>query len=99
MSNHSEHYFHSTYLDNVFINLIGIIPTLDDRIEIRPLVPSNWTYFIVEDLPYHGALISLVWDQTGSHYTNFNHSPGFLIYSQGLLLHSQASLSPLNLTL
>ncbi|KAF2088362.1 hypothetical protein K490DRAFT_40100 [Saccharata proteae CBS 121410] len=53
-TNHSEHYLHSTYLDNVFTNLIGIIPTLDDRLEMRPLVPDNWTYFAVENLPYHG---------------------------------------------
>ena len=41
-TNHSEHYFHSTYLDNVFTNLLGIIPTLDDRLEMSPLIPSNW---------------------------------------------------------
>ncbi|KAF2230621.1 hypothetical protein EV356DRAFT_453439, partial [Viridothelium virens] len=67
-TNHSEHYFHSTYFDNVFTNLIGIIPTLDNRIELRPLVPSNWSYFAVENLPYHGSLISLLWDSTGTHY-------------------------------
>jgi hypothetical protein len=98
-SNHSEHYFHSTYLDNVFTNLIGIIPTLDDRLDLRPLVPNYWTYFLVEDLPYHGVLLTLVWDESGSHYTAFNHSPGLSIYSQGSLLYNQASLSPLNLTL
>jgi hypothetical protein len=37
--------------------------------------------------------------QTGGHYTNFNHSPGLPIYSQGLLLHNRVSLSSLNLTL
>ena len=98
-SNHSEHYFHSTYLDNVFTNLIGIIPTLDNRLEMRPLVPSNWTYFLVEDLPYHGALPTLVWDQSGTHYTNFKHSPGLSVYSEGSLMYNQASLSSFNLTL
>lgn len=53
-SNHSENYFHSTYIDNIFTNMLGIIPTLDDRLELRPLVPTNWTYFAVESLPYHG---------------------------------------------
>lgn len=51
---HSEHYLHSTFFDNVFANLLGIIPTLDDRLELRPLVPDNWTHFAVENLPYHG---------------------------------------------
>ncbi|OCL14542.1 Six-hairpin glycosidase, partial [Glonium stellatum] len=44
-TNHSEHYLHSTYLDNVFSNLIGILPTLGDRLMLSPLVPENWDYF------------------------------------------------------
>lgn len=53
-TNHSENYFHSTYADNIFTNLLGIIPTLDDRLELQPLVPSNWTKFAAENIPYHG---------------------------------------------
>ena len=53
-TNHSEHYLHSTYLDNVFTNLIGLIPTLDNTLWLHPLIPSNWSYFTVENLPYHG---------------------------------------------
>lgn len=56
-TNHSEHYLHSTYIDNFFTNLVGIIPTLEDRLEIRPLVPDNWTYFAIENLPYHGKFL------------------------------------------
>jgi hypothetical protein len=115
-TNHSEHYLHSTYIDNFFTNLIGIIPTLEDRLEIRPLVPDNWTYFAIENLPYHGkflsaensnamlivrlgSLFSILWDQNGDHYTNFEHKKGLSIYSNGSLLHNQATLSPLNVTL
>ena len=98
-TNHSEHYFHSTYLDNVFTNLLGIIPTLDDRLEMRPLIPSNWTHFLVEDLPYHGTLFTVVWDQTGTHYITFNHSAGLSIYSAGSFVYNQATLSAFNLTL
>lgn len=98
-SNHSEHYFHSTYLDNVFTNLVGIVPTLEDRLEMRPLIPLNWTWFLVENLPYHGTLFTIVWDQTGSHYSNFNHSVGLSIYSGGTFIYGQSTLSPFNLTL
>ena len=69
--NHSEHYLHSTYIDNVFTNLLGIIPSLSDTFEMRPLVPSNWSYFAVENLPYHGSLMTLLWDADGSHYGGF----------------------------
>ena|ERR1700761_8666133 len=53
-ANHSEHYLHSTYFDNIFHDLIGVRPTLDNRLELDPLVPDEWDYFVVEDLPYHG---------------------------------------------
>ncbi|KAI9751497.1 MAG: hypothetical protein M4579_006033 [Chaenotheca gracillima] len=98
-SNHSEHYLHSTYFDNVFTNLFGIIPTLDDRLEMMPLVPDNWTYFAIENIPYHGSLFSIVWDQNGDHYPSANGSKGLSIYSNGSLLHSQSDLSAFNVSL
>lgn len=97
-TNHSENYLHSSYLDNIFTNLLGIIPTLDDRLEMRPLVPENWTHFAVENLPYHGSLLSIVWDSTGSYYSN-SSSSGLRIYSNGSLIHTSSTLSPFNCSL
>ncbi|KAK7542863.1 Six-hairpin glycosidase-like protein [Phyllosticta citribraziliensis] len=97
-ANHSEHYLHSTFFDNIFTNLLGIITTLDDRLELRPLVPDNWTHFAVENLPYHGSLLTLLWDSDGTHYSS-NHSAGLSIYQNGALIHTQPTLTPLNLTL
>ena len=97
-TNHSENYFHSTYADNVFTNLIGIVPTLDDVLQLQPLVPSNWSYFAVENLPYHGSLISIIWDSTGSHYSG-NCSSGLSVYSNGTLIHNQSNLAAVNITL
>lgn len=102
-TNHSEHYLHSTYLDNVFTNLLGVIPTLDDRFEMQPLVPSNWTYFAVENLPYHGLLMTILYDATGTHYTSSgggtNRTSGLSVYANGQLIHNQRTLSPVNITL
>lgn len=98
-TNHSEHYLHSTYLDNFFTNLIGVIPTTDDVLPLYPLVPSNWTYFAVENMPYHGSLISIVWDESGSHYSFANNTKGLSVYSNGSLIHSQPTLAPVNITL
>lgn len=97
-TNHSENYFHSTYADNIFTNLIGIVPTLDDVLQLQPLIPSNWSNFAVENLPYHGSLISIVWDQTGGHYSG-NCSAGLSVYSNGTLIHNQKTLAPVNVTL
>ena len=98
-TNHSEHYLHSTYLNNIFGDLIGIMPTLDNRLQMHPLIPDDWDHFAVESLPYHGTLLSIVWDADGSHYTSVNHSTGLSIYSNGTLIHSQRDLSPVNITL
>jgi len=96
-SNHSEHYLHSTYIDNLFANLLGIIPTLDDRLEVRPLIPLSWTYFAIESLPYHGSLLSIIWDQSGSRYPN--NPQGLTIYLNGERVHNQTTLTSLNVTL
>ncbi|GAB7354398.1 hypothetical protein MBLNU459_g4895t2 [Dothideomycetes sp. NU459] len=98
-TNHSENYLHSSYLDNVFVDLLGIQPTLDDQLQLSPLVPSNWTHFAVENLPYHGTLLTMIWDQSGSQYNFANHSAGLSIYSNGTLIHSQRDLNAVNVTL
>ncbi|KAK5171898.1 uncharacterized protein LTR77_003535 [Saxophila tyrrhenica] len=96
-SNHSEHYLHSTYFDNIFTNLLGVIPTFGDTLVLKPLVPSDWTHFAVENLPYHGTLLSMVWDQDGTHYGDC--SAGFSIYSNGTKFHHQMDFQAVNVTL
>lgn len=101
-TNHSENYFHSTYMDNIFTNLFGIVPSFGDRLVLQPLVPSNWSYFVVENLPYHGTLLTMVWDKDGTHYSSTggpDHSAGFSIYSNGTMFHHQPTLSAVNITL
>ncbi|KAK5216843.1 hypothetical protein LTR72_010213 [Exophiala xenobiotica] len=97
--NHSEHYLHSTYMDNVFTNLLGIFPSFSDTFEMAPLVPSNWTNFAVENLPYHGNLLSILWDANGTAYSNFNHSSGLSIYANGALLYNQPTLARFSVAL
>ena len=46
-----------------------------------------------------GSLISILWDQSGSHYSSISHTAGLSVYVNGKLLHSQPTLSPLNITL
>lgn len=96
-TNHSENYLHSTYMDNIFTNLFGIIPTLGDTLALKPLVPPEWSYFAVENLPYHGSLLTMIWDKDGSHYSN--SSAGFSIYANGRLFHHSGTLKPVNATL
>jgi hypothetical protein len=57
--NHSEDYNHSTFNDLVLSGLLGIRPQLSDTIVIHPLVPDSWSYFAIENLPYHGGNFTL----------------------------------------
>ncbi|KAH9826869.1 Six-hairpin glycosidase [Teratosphaeria destructans] len=98
-ANHSENYLHSTYFDNVFTNLFGIVPTFGDTLVLQPLVPRDWSYFAIENLPYHGSLLSFVWDQDGTHYSGKGSQAGFSIYSNGTLFHHQSTLGPVNVSL
>ncbi len=65
---HSEHYFHSSYIDLVVTGLAGLRPRDDNRLVVNPLFPRTWNWFALEDVPYHGHLVSIVWDRDGTRY-------------------------------
>ena len=66
--NHSEHYFHSSFNDLIITGLAGLKTRADDVIEIDPLAPADWPYFALDDVPYRGHRLSIVWDKDGSRY-------------------------------
>ena len=66
--NHSEHYLHSGYCDLVITGLAGLVPRDDDAAAVHPLAPADWDYFALDDVPYRGHLVSIVWDKNGERY-------------------------------
>jgi hypothetical protein len=66
--NHSEHYFHSGYVDLIVTGLVGLRPRDDDLIEVNPLAPADWDYFALENLPYRNFRVSILWDRLGNRY-------------------------------
>lgn len=66
--NHSEHYFHSSFCDLVITGLVGIQEQPGELLVIDPLAPAKWDYFALDDLPYHGRRVSVVWDRVGNRY-------------------------------
>ena len=66
--NHSEHYFHSGFCDLVITGLVGLTPRDDETLEVNPLAPADWDYFVLDDLPYRGHRVGVVWDKTGERY-------------------------------
>lgn len=66
--NRSEHYFHSGFNDLIITGLCGLQPRDDDKVVVDPLVPHDWPYFALDDVPYKGHRLSILWDKTGQRY-------------------------------
>ena len=66
--NHSEHYLHSGYCDLVITGLAGLVPRDDDALQVHPLAPADWDYFALDDVPYRGHMVGVVWDKNGDRY-------------------------------
>lgn len=66
--NHSEHYLHSGFCDLVITGLVGLTPRDDETLEVNPLAPPDWDYFALDDVPYRGHRVSIIWDKTGKRY-------------------------------
>ncbi len=89
-SDFSEHYNHSSFVDLVLTGLFGIKPQANDTVQLKPLVPDAWSYFAVQDLPYHGHLLSIVWDQDGTHY---NAGSGLQVCQDGARIYQSAAIT------
>jgi len=66
----SHHYNHSGFCDLVITGLAGLRPRADDILEINPLIPEDGSlqYFCLEDVPYHGHNVTVLWDGDGKRY-------------------------------
>lgn len=65
---HSEHYFHSAYVNLVITGVAGLRPRADDSVVVNPLAPGSWAYFALDDVHYHGHRLTLLWDRDGTRY-------------------------------
>ena len=80
----SRWYNHSTFADLIITGLAGLRPRLDDVVEVHPLLPAGkWDWFALDRIPYHGRLIAIVWDRTGTH---FQRGRGLSIWSDGQVI-------------
>ena len=76
-----DHYNHSTYADLLIAGVVGLRPRADDVVEVSPLVPEGaWDWFCLDQVPYHGHLVSVMWDRTGA---KFGRGKGLRIFVDG----------------
>lgn len=80
-SDRSRYYNHSAFCDLVITGLVGLVPRDDDAVEVHPLVPADsWEWFCLDNVFYHGKIITIVWDETGDKY---GKGKGVRIYADG----------------
>jgi hypothetical protein len=86
-------YNHSTFCDLIITGLIGLRPQADNQIEIDPLISAEtWDYFCLDQIPYHGQILSIFYDKDGKKY---GKGAGLSIYANGKKIGSSPSLKKL----
>ena len=74
-------YNHSSYCDLIISGLAGLRPQTGDVVEVNPLVPARkWDWFCLDNVPYHGRIISILWDKTGAKY---GRGKGLRVFADG----------------
>jgi hypothetical protein len=94
--NRGRYYNHSGFADLVITGLIGLRPAPGDTLTIHPLVSSEWPWFAVDGLPYHGHLLTIFYDRDG---TRYHRGIGFHVLCDGVEIASAPGIRPLTLHL
>ena len=88
-------YNHSAFCDFIIGDLVGIVPSMDDVLSIKPLVPADyWDWFCLDNVKYHGKILSIVWDRDG---TKYHKGKGFSLYVDGELKHNSRTIEELKI--
>jgi hypothetical protein len=63
------YYDHSGFADPLLTGLVGLRPSSGNEVVVHPLLPAgSWTYFAVDGLPYHGHILTILYDPAGARY-------------------------------
>jgi len=86
----SRYYNHSTFNDLIITGLVGLRPRADDIIEVNPLLPDNkWDWFCLDNILYHGKIITIIWDKDG---TRYKKGQGLQVFVNGKKVASSNTL-------
>ncbi|MFI1772404.1 MGH1-like glycoside hydrolase domain-containing protein [Thalassobellus citreus] len=89
----SRYYNHSTFNDLMITGLVGLRPRADDKIEVNPLIPQDkWDWFCLDNVLYHGDIVTIIWDKTGEKY---NKGKGFKVFRNGQEIAASEKLEKL----
>ena len=86
-------YNHSSFCDLVITGLVGLRPRADDDVEVNPLVPDGtWDFFCLDDVLYHGKVLTIIWDKTGAKY---GKGAGLTVLANGKVIARSPKLGKL----
>lgn len=89
-----NYYNHSGFADPLITGLVGLRPNETDTVRLHPLLPAKvWQYFALDGVPYHGHLLTMIYDATGTHY---KRGRGFSLFVDGRLVAHRNELGPLS---
>ena len=95
--NRGRYYNHSGFADLIITGLIGLRPEAGNDVVVHPLLPpGTWSYFALEGLPYHGHLLTILYDRDG---TRYHRGAGFQIRCDGAVIARAKTLQDLHGTL
>ena len=95
--NRGRYYNHSGFADLIISGLIGVRPEQGNSFTLHPLIPADtWDYFALEGLPYHGRLLTIVYDRDG---TRYRKGPGLQVFCEGELVAHSTKLQELRVKL
>lgn len=89
----SRYYNHSTFNDLIISGLVGIRPRADNIVEVNPLLPENtWNWFCLDNVLYHGKIITIIWDKDG---TKYKKGKGLSVWVSGKKIAASPKLEKL----
>lgn len=95
--NRGRYYNHSGFADLIITGLIGLRPASGNEVVLHPLLPpKKWDYFALDGLPYHGHLLTILYDHDGHRY---HRGLGFQVFCDGRVVAQAAQLEVLRITL
>jgi hypothetical protein len=73
-------------------DIAGVRPRLDDQLELWP-IDIGWDHFAINNLRYHGADLTLVWDRPGGERHYAGAPEGYSVYVNGTLAFTVDNLA------
>ena len=83
--------------DLVVTGLAGIRPSEGNKLTVNPLLPQGtWDWFCLDAVPYHGHIITVLWDVDGRRY---GRGSGLTVLVDGVPAGNRADIGKLEITL